>query len=84
MSHIYKVHIDLSGSVDEVQDLGVPEFVADDAWLLVRANDPDDACAEATLEMYTAVKTTRRSTRYQEAAEIIKSKMRILSIIKLV
>ena len=84
MDHIYKVHIDISGSADEIQDLGILEFVADDAWLLVRADDPDEACAEASLEMYTAVKTTKKSTRYKAAAEIIKNKMRILSIVKLV
>jgi hypothetical protein len=83
VSHIYKVHIDLSKSSSEIKDLGISEFASKDAWLLVKANDPDDACVCASTEMYEVVKSSRRSTRYAEAADIIKKNMKIVRVIQI-
>tara|TARA_R110000751_G_scaffold67485_1_gene137764 strand:- start:1511 stop:1765 length:255 start_codon:yes stop_codon:yes gene_type:complete len=83
MNYIYKVHIDLSKSSSDIKDLGIPEFASKDAWLLVKADNPDDACMCASTEMHEVIKSSETSEKYAEAADIIKKNMKIVKVIQI-
>ena len=77
----YKIKVDISTALKELEKLGLSETKAI-FWISTNSEDPDDACAEAGEKVYKMISQQRDSTRYKEAAAIVKKKMKIIKIVK--
>jgi|TARA_R110002051_G_scaffold319034_1_gene402335 hypothetical protein len=75
----YKVKIDISKAIADLKALGLgePKKIF---WITVEAEDPDDCCAVSYTKVHDIVFNQQKSSKFKEAAEIIKKKMKILKI----
>ena len=78
MKH-YKIKVDISTALPELKKLGLSE-TRKSFWITIKADDPDDACAEAYLKVHRLVTKQRNNDRFKEAAEVVKHKMKIVKI----
>jgi hypothetical protein len=68
-------------ALKELKNLGLSETKSV-FWVTTNSEDPDDACSEAGDKVYHMIAKQRDTTRYKEAAAIVKEKMKIIKIIK--
>ena len=75
----YKIKVDITTALPDLNKLGLSE-TRKSFWITIKADDPDDACAEAYLKVHRLVTKQRNNDRFKEAAEVVKNKMKIIKI----
>ena len=71
--------MDITTALPDLKKMGIKE-ARKMFWIGIEAVDPDDACAEAYSRVYHMITGKKSDTKFKEAAEIVRAKMRVLKI----
>ncbi len=80
---MYRVQLELSGVLKEIEKLGFKEKLKGPYWLKVEAKSPDDACHKIRDKVEKTLCKKFKLVKEETISDILSKHMRVLKLIQL-